>query len=51
MAEKKTYKFDFEIKPDLCMDCATCWYVCVNDGGSGSWVKCWNAYSRGVLNS
>jgi energy-converting hydrogenase A subunit Q len=34
--EKKTYKFDLEIDPVLCMDCATCWYVCVNDGGSGA---------------
>ncbi len=36
MAEKKTYKFDFEIKPELCMDCATCWFVCTNDGGSNA---------------
>ncbi len=34
--EKKTYKFDFEIKPELCMDCATCWWVCQNEGGSGA---------------
>lgn len=34
--EKKTYKFDFEIKPELCMDCATCWFVCTNDGGSNA---------------
>jgi len=34
--EKKEHKFDFEIKQDFCMDCATCWYVCQFEGGSGA---------------
>lgn len=34
--EKKKYKFDFSIKADDCMDCASCWYVCSFDGGSGA---------------
>lgn len=34
--EKKKYKFDYEIKRELCMDCATCWYVCNFEGGKGS---------------
>jgi energy-converting hydrogenase A subunit Q len=34
--EKKQYKFTFKITGDLCMDCATCWYECVYEGGSGA---------------
>jgi len=40
--EKKKYKFDFEIKTDLCMDCATCWYVCNFEGGKGAVVVNYN---------
>ncbi|HAF17049.1 MAG: 4Fe-4S binding protein [Thermacetogeniaceae bacterium] len=32
--EKKKYKFTFKIVQDLCMDCASCWYVCTYEGGS-----------------
>jgi NAD-dependent dihydropyrimidine dehydrogenase PreA subunit len=34
--EKKKYKFTFKIVQDLCMDCASCWYVCSYEGGSGA---------------
>lgn len=40
--EKKKYKFDYEIISDACMDCATCWYVCTHEGGSGAVVVRYN---------
>ncbi len=40
--EKKKYKFDFQIKTDICMDCATCWYVCNFEGGKGAVVVNYN---------
>lgn len=38
MAEevKKKHKFTFRIIRDLCMDCASCWYECNFEGGSGA---------------
>lgn len=34
--KKKEYKFTFRIIQDICMDCATCWYECEYEGGSGA---------------
>lgn len=44
--KKKKYKFDFEIQPDSCMDCATCWYVCFFEGGSGAVYVDYNGGAR-----
>jgi NAD-dependent dihydropyrimidine dehydrogenase PreA subunit len=49
--EKKKYKFTYEIKKDLCMDCATCWYVCTNDGGSGAVYVSLNGSANYAINS
>mgnify|MGYP000898972897 CR=1 FL=1 len=48
--EKKKYKFTFRIIQDLCMDCASCEYVCQNEGGSDAVEVSYNGGAFFMIN-
>jgi len=48
--KKKKPKFNFVIVQEKCMDCASCWYECTFEGGSGAIEVSYNTHANFVIN-